>query len=325
MRLALRRPSKGTALLLALVGLLAGAASSEVLEQNHHRLRTMPLSQRMVLSQRLQVFDTKLTAAQRESLRDLDRRIREADPEVRDRYLALIRRYYDWTLTLPAGQRQKLAAASAEERFELVRKLLAAPPKAEHARTDWVAALTPALNPLSLLDQAHFITVWLALTPRQRAEVNGAPAGQRSARLERLGQQIGVKDERTDRLKRFEDEVTRRQNARAPAAKKQDNPKAQAKGDLARRLIEVRFLSKAHLQPVSPEAIARFTAALPDWILESLDDLPPVAARERLAILYRLIYADGEMPATGPARPPESAPQSAPKGRPAPTGPGAPF
>ena len=46
--------------------------------------------------------------------------------------------------------------------------------------------------------------------------------------------------------------------------------------------------------------LARFAAALPSWIRQSLDALPPDAARERLRLIYRSLWPDCAMPADIP-------------------------
>ncbi len=137
--------------------------------------------------------------------------------------------------------------------------------------------MSPVLNPLSLLDQAHYIAVWLALTDAQKAEIDRAPAVERSKQLERLARLLSIKAEHPARLKRLEEEIKQRLAARPTEAKKPERLKAQAKANLA-RLAEERYMMVTEFAAVAPADLERFTAAMPGWILESLDDLPPAAA-----------------------------------------------
>jgi hypothetical protein len=73
-------------------------------------------------------------------------------------------------------------------------------------------------------------------------------------------------------------------------------PQVKANGP-AMRLVEASFMLGFHPAPVEPNRLDRFAHAIPPWLLDQLDALPPDAARHRLEILYRLIYPDGqEMP-----------------------------
>ncbi|MBX6316719.1 MAG: hypothetical protein IRY99_27960, partial [Isosphaeraceae bacterium] len=87
--------------------------------------------------------------------------------------------------------------------------------------------------------------------------------------------------------------------------------KAQPKAESLRRLTEYRFLRDHEPAPVSPANLARFVAALPSWIREGLDPLPPDAARRRLQVLYRLVFPPGEeIPAPAPTAAAPSAPEA---------------
>ena len=80
-------------------------------------------------------------------------------------------------------------------------------------------------------------------------------------------------------------------------------------------LDELQVLRELDEEMVSPANLDRFEAALPPWAKDSLDALPPEAARRRLKALYRLVYpSPEEMPATKGTMPPKPA-------RPVPPGP----
>ncbi len=84
-----------------LLGVMAGAVSDSPEALNHLRLRAMPLSQRAMLAQRLQTFDTTLTRAEQDALCALDQRIEQAAPEERERYRTLAHQYLLWLRSLP--------------------------------------------------------------------------------------------------------------------------------------------------------------------------------------------------------------------------------
>jgi hypothetical protein len=102
-----------------------------------------------------------------------------------------------------------------------------------------------------------------------------------------------VADERPELLRRLEQEVTGRfrEAARRPGmGKMMQNLKAQASRELLERGVEARYLSTINPQPVAPVNLERFQRAIPDWLRAALLPLPPPAARERLTLLYRLIF-----------------------------------
>src|SRR5207249_10847844 len=94
--------------------------------------------------------------------------------------------------------------------------------------------------------------------------------------------------------------------------------KIQARGGLIRRLEAIYFRTHEP-EPVDPQRLGWFEEALPSWLDELIDPLPPEAARRRLTILYRLVFPPPEeMPAPRPepTRPAPVAPSQEPAGRP---------
>jgi hypothetical protein len=311
------------------------------------RLRMMSLEQRRRLSHELRQFES-LPRDQQRAIRALSDQVAMLDPEVRERYREVARKYSDWLRSLPESQREALRKGTTTERMARVHELLAkARPADRGPDLDTVLARGSTLNPLSFLDQSHAIRVWLALDTPRRQELEKAAPAERLRRLEELGPTLGVADDRPE-LRRRADEMVRDWAAgRGPngavpfgpgALRKFDPGKAQNKAETLRRMAEARYLSRRPAEPVDPGELARLAEALPSWIRQSFDALPPEAARERLRLIYRDIWPTGTMPADIPpwsspvdpaSRPGSAAPgprgDGAPPGPPPPGTPGTPF
>lgn len=294
------RIRKAGVLMIGVV-VLAGAALTADLSENQQRLRSMPLARRQELLRRLDAFE-RLEPRERAALRDLDEKILETEPAVRARYLNVLHQYHRWLQTLSERQRQQIAQAPPDQRIDVVRPLLdAAPMPADTSALDVLSAQSPALNPLSLLDQAHYINVWLKLDAANKKEIERSPPAERTSRIDQLGRELKIVDDRQERIRRFEEDVRPRLLARLPAAKKIESKNGKAKADMVRRMFDTWYLTRTKAIPVEPNEINRFAAALPDWLRSTLDDLPPAAAQLRLTVLYRLLFADGTMPRVEPA------------------------
>jgi hypothetical protein len=305
----MRLPCRATALLLAL-GSSAWADETENLE----RLRSMPPEQRKALAKNLASFDA-LPRDQRAAIREVDGRVAAADPTDRIRYHTVLRRYHLWLATLPDEQRKKLEATAPAQRMPLVNMLLKTYPAVPPVETTWTQF--SLLSPRRLVTEAYQIKVWLSLSPEEKAKFPKIePAKDRNQRLLEFGKQkqlvrqfqamqqdviaalksyIGEHPEVPDQIK---EEVL---------SYLKDHPKGLGKDQPKKRQIvaqvgEAAFWQSFRPTPVSPEHLAQFADALPGWLLEPLDSLPPEAARARLLVLYRMIYPRGtEMPAPAPA------------------------
>lgn len=299
------RLTLGAAVAATLVG-IAGAADG--LAAHLDRLSQLPLERRQALLTNLKRFDA-LPADRREAIRQLDRQIAELPEADQARYRLVLRRYDLWLRGLSEESRKKLQDAPPVERLELVRTYLAQTPPAAWARLDELLFLGSTLNSTPLFEQAHAIATWLVLDPPARADVEKQPAGRRRTRLLELGQQLGVPDPRPAGARKVEDRI--RENLREHL-KKFDQLKAPQKIAAVRRVAEAQYLRRSPHDPVEPSRLARFTAALPGWLLEPLDDLPPGVARKRLEVLYRLAFPGGEMPEPVPDAKAPPAKSSAP-------------
>jgi hypothetical protein len=309
--------------LVLVLGLLvpapAASRAGDVAE-NLARLREMPLERRQALARSLDRFQA-LPAGEREAIRALDRQLSELPDDDRARYLAVLHRYHLWLRTLSEDQRQAIQAAPPEQRMALVRKLAAERQPPPWDRSDWAVFLGSTLNPSPLFDQAYAIRVWLGLEAAERAEIDRLPARKRQARLLEIGQQRGIADPRPPLARRLEENVAEQLANRPQLRKAVEALKPQAKVEAARRLAEARFLARFVPAPVDPPRLDRFATALPGWLLEPLDGLPPAPARQRLTVLYRLAFPDGQempdAPAKGASTPKPAEPKPAPApGRP---------
>ncbi len=292
----------------AVVFLLALASSAIGLtawnSSRMDRLKSMPLDHRRRLAANLHQFES-LPRDQQASIRELDRQIEDADPEMRDRYRDLARRYYNWVQTLSNSDREALRAGSTSERLGLAQTLLERSTNLDQLETlDTALARGSSLNPFSLLDQVYLIQVWLALDTPQRQNLEQAAPADRVRLLEDLGKAHHIADFRPD-LRRRADELFRDWTSpRGPnpgpfipgGLRRFDALKAQSKGDYARRLMEYHVLSNTPIKPVEAAELTRLVDALPSWIRQSLDSLPPNAARERLRLIYRSLWPNGAMP-----------------------------
>src|SRR5690606_22372767 len=136
-------------------------------------------------------------------------------------------------------------------------------------------------------------------------------AARRILRLEQLGTELGVEDDRRSLLREIENRA--RGTRLQPAAKKLQGLQGKSREEAFRRMYDTALLNRS-VGTAAPRELERFVLALPTWLRESFDDLPPAAARQRLTVLHGLVFPDGEMPTSiqpdSPATPakPKSAP-----------------
>jgi hypothetical protein len=319
-------------LLLCPGGLVASAVWAGE-NENRQRLEALPRAQRQRLAENLARFD-RLGAAERRALQRLDEQLAAQPAEERRRYLELMRRYHLWVQGLGAGQRQELQAVPPEQRLEIIRRIRAAQRQAQDPRLEAIWNRSPAFHPSSLFEVAHLIKVWLALDPRERAEVDALEAPERVQRLARLGQQHGITRGLPipPELQELREQVERGLPGRDGALSRKDlddlrhvlgeaapapqgplaAKKAQARNNLLRHLESVYF-RKHEPEPVVPPHLERFEAALPSWLDEQIDPLPPDAARRRLTLLYRLVFPPPEEMPVSPSPVPAAVPSPDPR------------
>jgi hypothetical protein len=310
--------------LLLAVGLPVLAGEVE----NRQRLETIPLSRRQALVKNLDRFRA-LPSAEQHAIRELDRRIAEEDPAVRARHLTLLRRYHVWLAGLPEAQRKAIAAASPEERWNLIGEALRAKPEAGAApvRSDariWTQLTN--LSPVLLIDQSHWIRLWLGLTAEQRKEVQkkGLSEPERIRLLEQFGRENGMRDERPELRRAEADDLLRTIEDRPRLKKKFDQSKPAAKRAMVGRINERRALVESAGAQVSRAQLDQFVKSIPAWLLTPVDSLPPDAASLRMRVLYRMIFPEGtEMPPVEKPTPEPAAKSETPTDPPAdaPTGP----
>jgi hypothetical protein len=268
----------------------------------------MPLSRREALLKNLDRFRA-LPAAEQHAIRELDRRIAEEDPAVRARHLTLLRRYHVWLAGLPEAQRKAMEAASPNERLNLINEALRAESTGgvAHARNDariWTQLTN--LSPVLLVDQSHWIRLWLGLTPEQRQAIQkkGLSESERVRLLEQFGLENGMRDERPAIRRAEADALLRTIEDRPRLKKKYEQSKAAAKRAMVGRINERRSLMEHADAQVDRAQLDQFVASIPSWLLSPVDSLPPDAARLRMRVLYRMIFPEGtEMPRVEQPRP----------------------
>ena len=102
------------------------------------------------------------------------------------------------------------------------------------------------------------------------------------------------------------------ESGRFPFLKKAEETKKQA--HVKHRFVDNYYFVEHPPAKVSPDNLLQFDRALPVWLRNGFDTLPPEEARRRLTILYRLVYpAPRSMPRASSRRAAE-APAAAPTG-----------
>jgi hypothetical protein len=313
----------------ALATVLVAAADPELA---WGRLKAMPPEERQRLLDNVKKFDLIYTPDQQQSLREIDRRINELEPERRASYLAALRRYHNWLSRLPENKRDELNAMATAERLTLVKKLVKDNP-VPRAQTPLFLRITD-LGDYSPFELAAFFKIWQALTPDQKQQVEKQPGPNRRGALLSRGEAKNLPGEITPDdfaephwILRAETDLHQLRPAvlaMFQKMKKNGEPRA---AEIYRRLAANSYFVDNPPKPVTPDRLSDFLAAYPGWIQTSFLGYPPDEAQRRLTIVYRLVFPHPtEMkPAKKAAAP--SARTNAGSGRPAtqPEGKASPF
>lgn len=294
------------------------AAAAEGLD----RLAQIPAERRRAFLADLGRFDA-LPEPERRAIRELDRRVGELPPEVQARYRAVLGRYHAWLRGQPEAHRRELAEAPPERRIDLVRRYLAEAPGSPWGGLDKALALRTNLHPILVYTHANAIRTWVSLPAAERAAIQKSAARDRYRLLQAKGRVLGIPDARPPAVRRIEDTIREKTAAKVEQGKgRLDAAQTKPRIEAARRTAEAAYLTRNPPEPVDPARLDRLIAALPGWLLEPIDSLPPPVARRRLAVLYRLAFPDGELPEP-PAGPAKKAARPAAGSRPAGGGPAA--
>lgn len=293
-------------LLAASLVLVATALGGTLLDPDSppaDSLRQIPAASRRALADQLRAFD-RLPREEQAAIRALDRQLQEMPIDERLRLESVLHRYYLWTLTLPEDRRRALEQASPADRIALVRQFRGEGQPERDQQANQVFAQSAVLSPISLFESAFLLKVWFRMTPAEQKQTEAIKAfDQRMQRFATLAAEKQVARDEFDELKR----QATAEMPRGPALKARE---VKGRGLLMARLAEARYLLQQEPEPVAPDELLRFQAGMPTWFRETLTPLAPDAARRRLTLLYRLVFADGAMP-------PSPTPQ--PRSRPTPT------
>ena len=311
--------------LLAGTLVLGVLVAADLPEGNLARLASMSREQRAVLAENLDTFEA-LDASEKTAILDIHSRLSALDPATRARYLGVLRRYEVFRQGLPEAKREAL-----DSETDPARKLsLIASYRAEQrADAEDESVYADALQvsdlggiPLRMLERE--LVVWFNLDPVQDAKDRHDferldDTQERRAMAIALIRKKGLRA----KLREVDGEFlvpkgARTQDEQALAGDQAKAEFSKRKGGLAgggaladltekgfrsalMKLDEIRVLHQHDEDKVSSANLARFEDDLPSWARESLDQLPPDAARRRLTVLYRLIFPAGsEMPAPKP-------------------------
>ncbi|MDX2035728.1 MAG: hypothetical protein SFX72_03670 [Isosphaeraceae bacterium] len=295
------------------VAIVAAASTPTALDRNLERLRSMPHEERILLARALDEFE-KLGPEDRAAIEKIDRQIQALDPTARSNYLNTLRRYHLWLSRLSAADRAKIADAPDDAaRFAIVEKLRKTTPSTSSlVRTPGQLGVPIGdIGSIAPIELGNLIRVWFALDDRERARIESFPVVRRIAELSAIGFQRRIEVRRLPEADQF---AARKELEELPLYKsllanirgRQDKSKLDSKvGGLLKKKLENRpqvlanplnHLVESHYfvqHPpirVEPSNLARFAAALPSWVKDSIDPLPAEEARRRLTILYREIY-----------------------------------
>jgi hypothetical protein len=271
------------------------------------RLRSMSPELRGHLFGQLKALDL-LPRAEKDAVRDLDRRIGQESDEERSADFAILRRYHLWYQGLPEAQRLQLAAAPADARLALVKKF-----RAERTATPSPVGVVSRYGDFAggtPFTVARQLKAWFKLDDKARADLEALQVGDRARKLNALAAKLDDKegvghlnDSEVDRLCQEAIATHRYPYLRRLAqAKKGSDP-------VRRRFAENYYFEAHPPRPVNPEVLYTFSKSLPSWVTDYSLTLAPDEARHRLTILYRLIHGDKDPapPArtrsTGPSTP----------------------
>jgi hypothetical protein len=287
----------------ALAVVLVAAVSDS--NRNWALIRGLPPDQRSKLLQNLRKFDLELLPEKQEAIRDLDRRITELDPELQGRYFSVLRRYHDWLNGLPENRQNDLLGQSPDERMETIRKLVADYPVPSCETPPFLRIAE--VGELSPFELASVFRIWQTLTADQRKRFELMPQERGSrAGVFHKGTKMKKPIPRETKPPDYDEEnwvglLEEYSRKARPAVlfehmlkKKPDEP-ARPKIEALRKEVPRRqainlYLSKTHVDPVQPERLARFVAALPLWAQAAVEHYPPDEARRRVSLAYRLVF-----------------------------------
>jgi hypothetical protein len=284
------------------------AAASEY-ETNVERLRAMPAERRAGLLEKLSDFDLKLTPEQQSAARELDRRLAAMSADQRAQYLTVLRRYHAWLDTLPEQRQDELAAKAPGERIALVRNLIRERPVPTGETPTNLRIIEPGeYNPFEV---ASAYKIWQALDENQRAaiaQISPEPNRrkailQKGARFKKVVPPETIPPD-------FDDETwiaeVKSRLREYPAIAMLENVAKNKVEDAVKKRVEAArpgiqrrqainlYVSQAKIRSVDSDRLSRFIAALPPWIPQSFESLPPDEARRRMSFAYRLVFPEPE-------------------------------
>lgn len=304
-------------LVAALLGLGAMLAESD--SDPAAQLRDIPAASRRLLYEKLREFD-RLPRDQRAAIVALDQELATLPSEERHRYELVLHRYYVWLQALPADRRAAILGATGAERTELIRKYRAEGQPERSLQAQQVFTESSVLSPITLFESSFLLRIWFQLTPEERKQVDAPKkTDEKIAQLESFAEAKQVVRDYSQLREAYE--PLRNLMADMPKNKVIRNLKPQSKLALAIRLADAKYVRNHDAGPIDGDELIRFEEAMPPWFRETLNPLAPDAARRRLAVLYRLVFPEGRMPAqqAAPTAPPKA---PAPGNRANPAGPG---
>lgn len=281
---------------LALIGALTlpGPAPIANAPDGWTRLGAMPQELRSHLANQLKAFDL-LSRDEKDSVRALDREIASEPEENRVAYYGVLRRYHLWVQSLPEAQRNELNAAPPASRFALVSKLVAEREGRDQPESSFFHYSD--FGGVSPFDLAARIQVWLKLNDAQKSEVVKLAVPDRAKRMTQYVHEMKIQVPRPSESETEAIYQRSLESGRFPFLKKAEEKKKQS--NLKHRFVDNYYFVEHPPAKVSPDNLLQFERALPVWLRNGFDTLPPEEARRRLTILYRLVYPRAEIEAVG--------------------------
>ena len=194
-------------------------------------------------------------------------------------------------------------------------------------RPDWIQV--SALNELTLFWTALHLKIWFLLTDEQRADLKKLKSRDDRIRdLQTYGRKLNAAGKfqhlRQEFLAEIEKAEGRREDGNLAKAKKKVKEATDKKNPVPplppikpnpnTRKAELNFLREHKPAPVDQAHLTQFEEECPSWLRESLEPLPPDAARRRLVILYRMVFpAPDEIPPPKPKPKPPKSPAEPPQ------------
>lgn len=300
-------------LLLPLLGCWLVGAGREP-DKNWARIRSVPRAQRQKFADNLKRFDLELNREQQQSVRELDRRLSQLEPDEKAHRLAVLRRYHNWVQSLPENHQTELMAKPPDERMALVRKLILDHP-VPGSETPFLMQMA-GFGRFSPFELASVFRIWQELTPVQRRTIESLAAGPKPLeRLRELAHDLQIPwstrpsafDESgwVAKVEAYlkekgsidlddEEELAKADNPQDsqlsnPEPDRQKRPPSLRSRLRQRQAITLFFLRNPP-HPVSPEKLDLFLGAFPSWLRATFDPFPPDEARRQLTIVYRLVF-----------------------------------